>query len=110
MEKKKTPSDRIWDFLASVKLAIILFALIALTSIVGTVLEQQAEPEKNIIVLSKIFGESAAPTLYRAFDAMGFMNMYRSWWFVMLLSLFASNLLICSIDRFPGYGSSLESR
>lgn len=100
-EAKKTLVDRIWDFLASVKLAIIIFAVIALTSIVGTVLEQQAAPERNLEVLAKLFGDSAAPTLFSMFDAMGFMDMYRSWWFVSLLAMFSANLLICSIDRFP---------
>jgi cytochrome c biogenesis protein len=99
--KDKNIIDRIWDFLASVKLAIIVFSLIALTSIIGTILEQQASPEKNIQVISKLFGESLAPTLYRIFDALGFMDMYHSWWFVTLLMLFAANLLVCSIDRFP---------
>ena len=46
-EKNKTIIDKIWDIFASVKLAVVIFSLIALTSIVGTVLEQQAEPEKN---------------------------------------------------------------
>ena len=50
-EKEKSFVDRLWDFFASVKLAIVLFSLIALTSIIGTVIEQNASPEKNIIVL-----------------------------------------------------------
>ncbi|MDP2167200.1 MAG: cytochrome c biogenesis protein ResB [Thermodesulfovibrionales bacterium] len=99
--KEKTPIDRIWDFFASVKLAIVIFALIGLTSIVGTVVEQQVTEAKNIEVISKIFGSSAAPAIYNALDALGFMDMYRSWWFTTLLGLFAANLLICSIDRFP---------
>lgn len=100
MEKKK-PIDRIWSFLSSIKLAIVVFSLIALTSIVGTVLEQNAAPEKNLEVLSRLFGEGIAPSAYRFFDTLGFMDMYRSWWFTLLLGLFATNLLVCSIDRFP---------
>ncbi|MBI4823434.1 MAG: cytochrome c biogenesis protein ResB [Nitrospirae bacterium] len=102
MEKKsKTVLDRIWDFLASVKLAVVLFALIALTSIVGTIIEQQAPFEKNILVIEKLFGKFLAPTLYRVFETLGFMDMYHSWWFVALLGLFSANILICSLDRFP---------
>ena len=99
--KNKTFVDKIWDSLASVKLAIIIFAVIALTSIVGTVLEQRAEPARNILILSKLFGESAAPVLYNIFDKLGFMNMYRSWWFTALLVIFSANLIICSLDRLP---------
>lgn len=99
--KNKTFIDRIWDFFASVKLAVVIFAVLSLTSIVGTVIEQNAEPAKNMKLLSKLFGQSAAPVLYRVFDSMGFMDMYHSWWFVTILLLFAANLVICSIDRLP---------
>lgn len=99
--QKKSISDRIWGVFSSVKLAIVVFSLIALTSIIGTIIEQQVEPEKNLQVLSKLAGPDMAPTLYRILDSMGFMNMYRSWWFLSLLGLFALNLLVCSIDRFP---------
>jgi cytochrome c biogenesis protein len=107
--KEKSLVDRVWDFFTSVKLAIVVFSLIALTSIVGTIIEQQAAPEKNIEVISKFFGKSAAPTLYTVFDAMGFMDMYHSWWFVTLLMLFAANLLICSLDRFPRIWSAAKA-
>ncbi len=100
--KKETFSDKVWSFFSSIKLAIVVFSLIALTSIVGTILEQNAAPEVNMRVLSHLVGINAAPMMYRILNAMDFMNMYRSWWFLSLLALFAANLLVCSIDRFPG--------
>lgn len=99
--QNKNIIDRVWDVFASVKLAIIIFACIALTSIVGTILEQHAEPARNIQILTKLFGESLAPLLYNIFDKLGFMDMYRSWWFISLLVLFAINVVVCSIDRLP---------
>lgn len=100
-EKDKTVIDRIWDFFASIKLAIVIFASLALTSVIGTVIEQNAEPERNIKLLAKFFGQSAAPSAFRIFDSLGFMDMYHSWWFVAILMLFAANLIICSIERLP---------
>jgi cytochrome c biogenesis protein len=100
-EQKKTLVDRIWDIFASVKTAIVLFGLIASTSIIGTIIEQNAEPEKNLMVLKRIVGEELAPTAYRVLDALGFMDMYHSWWFVTLLVLFALNLIVCSLERLP---------
>ncbi len=100
-EQKKPIADRLWDFLASVKLAIVIFAFIAVTSIIGTVLEQQGDPRENIQILAKLFGESLAPALYSVAEALGFTDMYRSWWFTGLLIIFAVNLVICSIDRLP---------
>lgn len=99
--KNKTIVDKIWDFLASIKLAIVLIAIISVTSIIGTVIGQNVEPEKNLELIGKLFGTSLAPTLYAVFDKMGFMDMYRSWWFIALLLLFSANLTICSIDRLP---------
>lgn len=99
--KNKTLIDRIWDLFASIKLAIVIFATLALTSIIGTVIEQNAEPAKNIKLLTKLFGQSAAPSLFKVFDSLGFMDMYHSWWFVAILVFFAANLIICSIDRLP---------
>ena len=98
---KKTVIDKIWDFFASVKLAVIIFALLSLTSIIGTIIEQNVDPAKNIRVISKLFGQSAAPGLFKVFDSLGFMDMYHSWWFVAILLLFAANLIICSVDRLP---------
>ncbi len=93
--------DKVWSFFSSIKLAIVIFALVALTSIVGTVIEQQASYAENLRVLSSLVGQGLAPAAYKVLYALGFMNMYRSWWFLTLLSLFALNLLVCSIDRFP---------
>ncbi len=93
--------DRVWRYFSSVSLAVVIFSIISLTSIVGTIIEQQAEPARNIKLLTKFFGESLAPTLFKVLDAMGFTDMFGSWWFMGLLFLFASNLVVCSIDRLP---------
>ncbi len=102
-KENKTLVDKIWDFFASVKLAIIIFSAISLTSVIGTILEQNAEPEKNIKLLMKLFGVSqqTAISIFDILDSMHFMDMYHSWWFVTLLLLFGANLIICSIDRLP---------
>ncbi|KKK54269.1 hypothetical protein LCGC14_3086440, partial [marine sediment metagenome] len=100
-QMQKSIVDIAWDWLSSVKLAVIIFALISLTSVVGTVIEQNAPYEKNILVISKFVGYSSAPSVYRALDFMGFTHMYKVWWFNLLLAAFASNLIICSIDHFP---------
>jgi len=48
-----------------------------------------------------MFGEDRAPTIYSILDAMGFMDMYHSWWFVLFLVIFSTNIVICSLDRLP---------
>lgn len=102
-QKNKTIIDNIWDIFASVKLAVVIFSLIALTSVVGTVLEQQAEPEKNIKLLMKMFGleHESAHSFLGVLDKIGFTDMYHSWWFLAFLLIFCINLIICSLDRLP---------
>ncbi len=102
-DKKKNIFDKIWDIFASVKTAVVIFALISLTSIVGTIIEQQAEPEKNIKVLTKMFGldHDSGHSVLAVLDKLGFTDMYHSWWFLAFLLLFGANLIICSLDRLP---------
>lgn len=99
--QKSSIIDRIWSGLASIKLAVIVFALISLTSIVGTLLEQNGDPEKNLKVVAKFVGTSAAPKVFAMLDGLGFTDMYHAWWFVALLYLFAANLIVCSLERLP---------
>ncbi len=99
--KNKTFVDKIWDFFASIRLAIIIFALISLTSIIGTILEQRVESAKNIQILTRLFSKSLAPDIYNILEKLGFMDMYHSRWFVGLLILFSANIVICSLDRLP---------
>ena len=96
MSKEQNFVDRLWDFFCSLKLAVITLILLALTSIIGTVIEQGKTPE-----------EMAAKTGWSV-DILKFLDqsinafdMYHSWWFLSLLGLFAVNLICCSIKRFP---------
>jgi cytochrome c biogenesis protein len=94
--------DRVWKFFSSITLAVVVFALISLTSIIGTIIEQGAEPQRNIKLLAKFVGPSAAPKAFQIVDTLGFTDMYHSWWFVTMLFVFATNLIVCSLERLPG--------
>lgn len=100
-DKNKNIVERIWDMFSSIKLAVVVFSVISATSIVGTIIEQQAEPERNIKLLAKFFGPNFAPTVFSILDTLGFTDMFRSWWFMALLFIFTGNLVICSIERLP---------
>ncbi len=100
-EKNKSIIERIWNLFSSIKLAVVVFSIISATSIVGTIIEQQAEPELNIKLLAKFFGPGFAPTAFGILDSLGFTDMFRSWWFMALLFIFTANLVVCSIERLP---------
>jgi len=92
-EKQKALPDRIWNFLCSLKLAIILVLLLAATSIIGTIIQQNA-PAADYI---REYGQ----TNYELFKRLQFTDMYHSTWFIGLLALFSINLTCCSIKNFP---------
>ncbi len=83
----------LYDIFSSVKLAIVLLLTLAVTSIVGTIVEQQQDPEKYL----REYGE----TTYKILKFLGFTDVYHSWWYIALLTLLALNLIVCSIKRLP---------
>ncbi len=91
--QKRDFTTALWDFFCSLKLTITLLILLAVTSIIGTVIQQNQSPEQY----RQLYDE----TTYRVLDAMQFFDMYHSWWFMTLLALFSLNLIACSIKRFP---------
>ncbi|MGC8966347.1 MAG: cytochrome c biogenesis protein ResB [Caldimicrobium sp.] len=84
---------KFWDQLASAKLAIVLFFVLAAFSILGTIIPQ-GQPEA--FYLSK-YGEGLGKIilLFQINDA------YYSWWYISALFLFLANLTACSLKRLP---------
>jgi len=70
MNDKKT--NPLWNILRSVRLTLILLSILAILSIIGTVVQQQ--------------------------EGSG---IYHSIWFRLIVFCLSVNLIICSIDRFP---------
>ncbi len=91
--QKRDFTTALWDFFCSLKLTIALLIVLAVTSIIGTVIQQNQSQEQYLQTYSE--------TTYRVLDAMQFFDMYHSWWFMALLGLFSLNLITCSIKRFP---------
>jgi len=89
----KKGKNSFWEFFASVKLALFCFFTLAIASIVGTIIPQN----KSQAFYIQEFGENTA----EVFRLLNIPDMYNSWWFVALLSLFSINLIVCSIDRLP---------
>ena len=83
---------QLWDFFCSLRLTIALLIGLALTSIIGTIIQQGPQRE-YLATLSE--------TKIRLYSALGFFDMYHSWWFILLLYLLTLNLICCSIKRLP---------
>ncbi|WP_298433525.1 cytochrome c biogenesis protein ResB [Geobacter sp.] len=86
-------SQFLWDFLCSLKLTMFLLITLAATSIIGTVVPQGSPPPEYL--------QSISETKLKLYQALGFFDMYHSWWFMLLLALLSLNLVACSIKRLP---------
>jgi cytochrome c biogenesis protein len=90
MKKEK---NSLWQSLASVRLALFTFFILATASIIGTIIPQNQPYGKYV--------QAYGPKLTKFFQLLDFTDMYNSWWFIGLLLLFSINLVVCTIDRFP---------
>ncbi len=88
-----TVFDRIWAFFASVKLSVVVLVLLALTSVLGTLIPQN----QTAMYYHQNYGEA----LIRIFELFQLFDMYHSWWFRFLIMILAMNITICSLERLP---------
>ncbi|RMG58363.1 MAG: cytochrome c biogenesis protein ResB [Deltaproteobacteria bacterium] len=95
MSKKSSESffEKVWKFFASLRLAIPVLIILAVASIFGTIIEQN----KPLEHYRRFYSESTIKILSK----LGLFDMYHSWWFLLLLVLFAINLTCCTVDRLP---------
>ncbi len=91
--KKKGHWDIVFDFFRSVKLTIFLLILLAIISIAGTLIKQNATSEEYI--------QRYGLALYNILDFFILFDMYHSWWFSAILLLLVINLIACSLQRLP---------
>uniref|UniRef100_A0A7C4RUF6 Cytochrome c biogenesis protein ResB n=1 Tax=Desulfatirhabdium butyrativorans TaxID=340467 RepID=A0A7C4RUF6_9BACT len=88
-------SNGIWNeivsFFSSVRLTIVLLLSLAVTSIIGTVIPQNAAPARYFMQYGEFW--------FRIFSVFDFFDMYHSWWFQAMLILLAINIVVCSIER-----------
>lgn len=84
---------KVLNFLGSAKLGIVLFFLIAILSILGTIIPQ-GQPQQFYVLK---YGEN----LGKLIILFQLDDVYHSLWYVALLFLFLFNLITCSYNRYP---------
>lgn len=92
--KTTTLKQEFLVFFGSVKLAIVLLLLIALASVIGTVLPQNEGP-------SVIQNANFHPLMKQVLFALKAHDVYHAFWFNFLLALLFLNLAVCTYLRFP---------
>jgi len=93
--KTDKKSNALWRFFSSVKLTIVLLIILAIASIIGTLIPQQGQGAVQ-------FAKSLSPKWFSFLSNLNLFDMYHSLWFRLLLGGLALNLIICSVDRFSG--------
>jgi cytochrome c biogenesis protein len=91
-------TDRRWlasgvELVSSMRFAISLLSLLAIASIIGTVLKQN-EPVPNYI---NQFG----PFWYEVFNKFGLYSVYSSWWFLQILAFLVTSTSLCISRNAP---------
>jgi cytochrome c biogenesis protein len=83
-----------FDLFRSLKLTIFLFILLAILSILGTLITQNASSSEYV--------QRYGGGLYEVLNFFNLFDMYHSWWFSAILLLLVINLIVCSLHRLPG--------
>lgn len=92
--------DRIWNFFSSVKVAVWLIVLTLIGAALGTRFPQE-DTFLNLHTYQEFrdFYTSEYGTAGMIYHALGLSRVYDSWWFIGLLVMIATSLVICSLDR-----------
>jgi cytochrome c biogenesis protein len=90
----------IYDFFRSLKLTISLLILLAILSIIGTLITQNATRLEYI--------QRYGTGLYEVLNFFNLFDMYHSGWFSAILLLLVINLITCSVHRLPAIWSQVS--
>lgn len=100
--------DKIWNFFSSVKVGVWLIVIALVSSAIGTILPQEAN--LSITISPSEFYEQEYGEMGKLFYALGLHHLYSSWWYLMILGMLSTSLLIASIDRFFPLYRSLKNQ
>lgn len=93
MEEKSGFLRSFYRTLASLKLTVAIFLILAAASLLGTLLPQGLTPME----LQRHYG----PNLTQFINVLGLGDLYHTSWFRLLLFLLCLNLVVCTIERLP---------
>ncbi|QPC46737.1 cytochrome c biogenesis protein ResB [Mangrovibacillus cuniculi] len=105
----KTIIDQIWNFFSSVKVGVTIIIVTLIASAIGTIFPQEMYIPPNInpaVHYADQYGSLG--TLYYT---LGFHNLYSSWWYLLLIGMLGTSIIIASLDRgIPLYKSLKNQR
>jgi cytochrome c biogenesis protein len=91
----------VFELLSSMRFAISLLSILAVASIIGTVLKQ-AEPYNNYMIQ---FG----PFWFEAYEKLGLYDVYHAAWFLVILTFLVASTSVCIYRNAPNFVREMKS-
>ncbi|OZA26007.1 MAG: cytochrome C biogenesis protein [Hydrogenophilales bacterium 17-64-11] len=91
----------LFELLSSMRFAISLLSILAVASVVGTVLKQ-AEPYNNYLIQ---FG----PFWFQVFEKLGLYDVYHAAWFLLILTFLVVSTSVCIYRNAPNFVREMKS-
>ncbi|AUD14936.1 cytochrome c biogenesis protein ResB [Planococcus kocurii] len=106
----KSIIDKIWNFFSSVKVGVSIIVVLLVAAAIGTILPQQAFVPASTEATIQAYYADTYGSVGRVYHALGFHDLYSSYWFIALVGMLAISLVIASLDRFVPLYKSLKNQ
>ncbi|MGM0897464.1 MAG: cytochrome c biogenesis protein ResB [Bacillota bacterium] len=106
----KSIIDKVWNFFSSVKVGVSIIIVLLVAAALGTILPQQQYVPANTEATIKAYYTDVYGTVGTVYHALGFHDLYNSFWFIALVGMLAISLIIASLDRFVPLYKSLKNQ
>ena len=93
--RKESLVDKGIRLLSSVRFGIVMLVLMLVCCMIGMLIMQQ-----NVEGFRQYY-QKLSPAQRELYGTLGFFDIYRSWYFTLLLAVTGLNIILSSIDRFP---------
>ncbi|MBT9590408.1 MAG: cytochrome c biogenesis protein ResB [Thiobacillus sp.] len=91
----------VFELLSSMRFAISLLSILAVASIVGTVLKQ-AEPYNNYLI-------QLGPFWFEVYEKLGLYDVYHALWFLVILTFLVASTSVCITRNAPNFAREMKS-
>ena len=91
----------LFELMSSMRFAISLLSILAVASIIGTVLKQ-AEPYSNYLL-------QLGPFWFQAYEKLGLYDVYHTVWFLVILTFLVASTSVCITRNAPNFAREMKS-
>jgi cytochrome c biogenesis protein len=108
----KSIIDKIWNFFSSVKVGVSIIVALLVAAAIGTILPQEqyvTVPVRTDATIEAYYSDVYG-SIGKVYYALGFNDLYNSFWFITLVGMLAISLIIASLDRFVPLYRSLKNQ